>query len=470
VSLLETLAARVAAADPPPPGRRILAACSGGADSVALLHLLVRLAPGRGWGLAAAHLDHGLRGAAGAADRTFVEELCRDLDLPLRAERRPVEPGGGLSPEEAARETRRSFLAETAREEGAGVIALAHNADDQAETVLLRLARGTGPGGLRAMAVRSGRWWRPLLGTGREEIREALREAGLSWREDETNEDLRFDRNRVRLEVLPPLRSVNPRAVRNIGRLAELAREDEALLESLARDSLEELDRPAPEGAVALEGAPLAALPPSLGGRVVRLALASLSGGASLPRRQVRALLSLAAEAAGGLSLPSGLDARMERGLLMLRLPAGPPPRETPLPRPGSVRWGTRGRIQCDLLDRSEAGDDPREVCGPRRALLDAGVAEGELRVRGPREGDRFRALGAPGARPLADFLREAGVARAERATVPLVTCGGRIAWVAGHRIDERYRVGPGTTRLLELRWSVDPEPEREGTFETGGS
>jgi tRNA(Ile)-lysidine synthase len=310
------------------------------------------------------------------------------------------------------------------------------------------------------MRVLDGRWWRPLLSAGREEIRAALREEGLAWREDETNDDPRFDRNRVRREILPPLLALNPRAVRNIARLAELAGEDEDLLEALARDSLERLGRPAPEGAVALEAVGLASLPSSLAGRAVRLALAGLPGTpAALPRRQVRAVLALAEGAeGGGLSLPGGLSARLERGRVVLRLPLSPPPPETALPVPGSVSWGERGTLSAARRKRSALSGPPESLCGPRRALLDAGRLEGDLSVRGPRAGDRFRPLGAPGRRLLADFLRDAGVASAERASVPVVLCGQRIAWVAGHRIDERYRVGPGTRELVELIWTREEE------------
>jgi tRNA(Ile)-lysidine synthase len=241
---LEQLATLVATSDPPGRGARILAAVSGGADSVALLHLLARLAGERGWTIIAAHLDHGLRDEAGAADRSFVHELARNLGLEAVSERRPVDPGPGISGEEAAREVRRSFLTEAAHNAGASRVALGHNADDLAETVILRLVRGTGPGGLAAMTVRDGPWWRPLLGAGREEIRRALAAAGLAWREDETNRDTRFDRNRLRAEVMPVLRSLNPRAVEAIGRLARLAGRAESLLGSLARQALEEIRRP----------------------------------------------------------------------------------------------------------------------------------------------------------------------------------------------------------------------------------
>src|SRR5689334_9839952 len=189
-------------------GSRLLVAVSGGADSTALLLALDRLAPEFGVTLHAAHLDHGLRGAASAADRAWVEALCLGRDIPLeiavwntrlRMKRR------GLSGHAGLRTLRREFLRAAARRAGATAIATAHTADDQLETLLMRLARGSGLRGLGAMRARHGAWLKPLLGATRADIERDLTRAGIAWREDRSNHDPHYLRTRVRDDVVPAL-------------------------------------------------------------------------------------------------------------------------------------------------------------------------------------------------------------------------------------------------------------------------
>lgn len=305
-----------------PRGGRVLAGVSGGGDSVALLHLLHRASPRRGWDLTVAHLDHAMRPSS-IRDRRFVERLARSLDLPCVADRRPV---GALrardeSPEEAARRVRRSFLIETARAARCAVVALGHTLDDQAETVLLRLARGGGPLALAGMSPSGpGPFVRPLLGIEREEIRGWLRRRGFAWRDDPSNRDGRFDRNRLRRRVLPVLATVNPQAARHLAEAAARLRADATCLDALAAERAAELTVAAGEG-TGLRAPDLAALPGPLGRRVALLAL--VRAGADRRRigsRHLDALLALASKGGtGSLDLPSGLRATLRRGLLECR-------------------------------------------------------------------------------------------------------------------------------------------------------
>ncbi len=309
---------------PPAPARgdRIVVAVSGGADSVALLHLLAALAPGRGWDLLVATLDHGLRGAAGAADRAFVEELARELGLPCRSDRRDARPVRGESPEQAARRVRLGFLAEVARETGARCVALGHTMDDQAETLLDRLGRGTGTRGLAGMR----RWvpplWRPLLGVRRAALRALLEREKLPFREDETNLDPAFRRNRVRNELLPVLeRVLGPGAVPALARAARLAADDEDLLEALAAEREPGIVLVREEGIAVLDRKALGALPPALGRRILRRCLEGDPAGPVRPAAShLEALLRLARADGPGtrLDLPGGWTARREAGRLLL--------------------------------------------------------------------------------------------------------------------------------------------------------
>lgn len=217
------------------PGTAMVVAVSGGGDSVALLRVLLTLGPPWNLRLTAAHLDHGLRGATAAEDRAFVADLCALLGVPLVAARVDVRAeamAAGVSLEMAARDARRRFLGSTRVAVGADWIALAHHADDQAETLLLRLGRGSGPIGAGAMTAVVGRdhTLRPLLGEQRATLRAYLDALGQPWREDESNAEPWTERNRLRLSVLPPWQAVHPGLTPALARSAGYLRDDGELL------------------------------------------------------------------------------------------------------------------------------------------------------------------------------------------------------------------------------------------------
>ncbi len=232
---------------------RLLVAVSGGLDSRVLLELLLEVAPGLGLELVVGHVNHQLRGVSSRADERFVSDLARRKKLPFECRR--VEPGtlresgpSRMRPtlEEAARVLRRKALLGIAEELGARWIATAHHQGDQAETVLLRILRGTGPDGLAAMAAvsRDGRWIRPLLDIDPARFEDFARDRGLDWRKDESNQDRSFARNRLRLDWLPGLaESFNPRLLRSLCNLAETQSRDvewiELLVENAAQGRIE---------------------------------------------------------------------------------------------------------------------------------------------------------------------------------------------------------------------------------------
>jgi len=306
----------------------MLVAVSGGGDSVALLHLLHRFAEQRRIDLTVAHLDHALRRASGA-DSRFVSRLAAKLGLPSVASRRDVAASRRRdeSLEEAARRVRRAFLIETAAQTGADAIATGHTLDDQAESILMRLARGAGPTALAAMAPAGpGPFVKPLLGVEREALRRWLRKRRLPFRDDPSNASLAFDRNRVRRLVVPVLaKALNPAAARHLVEAAGRLREDAAYLDALARERFEEIaTRRA--GVLTLEAAALAALPHPLAARVALLALAAAGcDPRRISSRNVDAVVSLApADPGASLDLPGRIGAR-RRGRLLEFGPCGYP-------------------------------------------------------------------------------------------------------------------------------------------------
>lgn len=304
-------------------GQAVVLGLSGGADSVALLDALVSLVGRRGFRVVAAHLDHGLRpGSAG--DAASCRSLCERLGVPLHTavadvSARARRERGGL--EQAARRERYTFLRRVREETGAVAIAVAHTRDDQAETLLMRLLRGAGATGLGGMRPRVGHVVRPLLGVSREEVLAHLRDRGLEWREDPTNTDLRYLRNRIRHELLPYLEArFNPALREGLARTAGLLADEAVHLRGEADALLERIART--EGAnVVLDSSALAAAPPPVARVAVRQALRRTGGLARVRAVHVERILALARSkdpAGRRLPLPGGREVRYRQGELCL--------------------------------------------------------------------------------------------------------------------------------------------------------
>lgn len=318
-----------------PRSSRLLVAVSGGADSTALLVALASIAHEFGLTLHAAHLHHGLRGADADRDLAHVRALCRRLGVPLAAARCDAAAAmrrRGLSGEDGLRRLRRAWLMRAAADAGAVAIATAHTADDQLETVLMRLARGTGIAGLGGMRPRHGRWLKPLLAAPRRDVEADLTAAGVTWCEDATNRDLRIARNRIRHEVVPALAAAIAPAADAVRARAGLARRA-AEGAADARDAARLLAR---LGGRALRGAGAAATPSTgvslevraLGRHSTPVRRAALRllwrraapGAPALTRRHLDALAGLlrSPRAASRVELPGGWQARAARGRIVI--------------------------------------------------------------------------------------------------------------------------------------------------------
>lgn len=300
------------------PKKRWLVAVSGGGDSIALLHLMARFVERPTERLAVAHLDHALRRGS-RADRNFVERRARDLGLDVHAERRDVAKARRRdeSPEEAARRVRSEFLVQTARRARCDGIVTGHTLDDQAETVLMRLARGAGAAGLAGIPEVSGPFVRPLLGLERAALRAWLERCGIEWREDPSNRDMRFDRNRVRMRLVPLLEEhLNPRAAKNLAQAARTLREDADYLDGLAEHHLDHRSRTDRRGWPVLRVAEMRALDPVISRRVALIALRRAGiDGRRIGRKHVEALLDLCGPRGNReIHLPGKRSARRVRG------------------------------------------------------------------------------------------------------------------------------------------------------------
>lgn len=451
------------------PGMRVIAAVSGGADSICLLHLLLAARERLGITVEAAHFNHRLRGRESDRDAAFVRETAARLGIAFHAGVSPVFTAAvrrERSLQELAREARLGFLLDLARRRRA-VVALGHHADDQAETMLMRFLAGAGPAALGGIppASHGGALVHPLLGLRRAEIEAWLAAHGLRYRTDRTNRSPRYLRNRVRRDLLPALlRDYNPRLVERLGALAALLRRDNECLESLAREILGEAD--VTRRAVVFPAALIARTHPAVLARAVlaalrRLALARrrASGDADFSSRHLEALL---ARGAGSRSwdLPGGILARRDGTGLALTLARGqgtlPALGVTALPLPGRIALaGDAGSITARVVRRPAVFVPGGRGCDPRRTVLDRDKVQPPLFVRGRRPGDRFRPFGRAGEKKLKAFLIDLKVPAAARDRIPLVCDRDGIVWVAGIRPCERCRVDGGTKRLLRLSFET---------------
>jgi len=426
-------------------GESVLVAVSGGADSVALMHALATLAPAWRLRLHVLHVDHGLRPEA-ARDADFVRGLGTRLGVPVDVATVRVNRHGSLEAE--ARVARYAAFAAAADRLGTDRVALGHTADDQAETVLMRVLEGSGVRGLAGIPPVRGRLVRPLIERRRTEIVKALREVGLGWIEDLSNHDPKFLRNRVRHELLPWLaRAYNPEVAAALVRVAALARGAVDALDRMAADALERWAERRGR-TLSLPLGPLSALPPPVAAEVLRRAAAELGGRAPLRAWAHRGLGRVLASPQPRGALRLG-GVTIEVSGPRLRLSTAPEP---PLP---SRLLSVPGRVALPEIDQVIEARvlDAHGYTIPRtshRVAFDADTMPTALTVRGRRPGDRLRAFGG-GERRLKSLLLEAKIPRWDRARVPVVEAAGEIIWVAGLRRAAPGVITAGTRRVLEL-------------------
>ncbi len=433
------------------PGSRGVVMVSGGADSACLAAGLVEVA-GRA-NMEALHINYGLRDDSDR-DEAVCRQLCARLRIDLRVERPKLGPGNTQA---GAREARYDAAERLRNSAGAKWIATGHTRSDLAETVLYRMTTSPGSRALLGLAPRNGRVVRPLLALGREQTRAVAGDIGLPYKDDPSNEDPRYARTRIRHEVLPVLREMNPAVERNIAATwAELSEEADAL-EGFAQDAL--LAAGVIDGETAIRADALSSLHPAIR-RIALRRLARWALGRSSALGAVRAaeVWRVACRPEGGVvELSGGLMAICESG--WIRFEAEPRPADQEaikisraatvgLPVPGVCSWGSWSL-------QAEVRDGIVRPSGPDLATLDSDALGSDLGVRCWREGDRIRPLGLGGTKSLQDLFTDHRVPRSIRHSVPLVVAGDRIAWVPGLAVSEDFRIRP-TTRSATVITATD--------------
>ncbi len=438
---------------------KVVVAVSGGPDSVCLLSVLHALAKDLELTLHVAHLDHRFRGAESAAEARFVEGLAKDLGIDATGEGRDVPAycaERGLSAQAGAREVRYAFLQQCAKATGARRIALGHTANDQAETLLMRLVRGAGISGLSAIPPVRENIIRPLIGITRHEVLAYLQGQGIDFRTDPSNRRPVYTRNRVRHEVLPVLERFNPRIIESLATAADLLRDENDAIEAMLPGIMLKVLY-AEGGAVRIRREEFSRLLPALRRRVLRKAIELAAGDDAIDHSWIRTeeALGFMAEAQSGRSMevPGGLLLEREYDDLVIRARE----RETvfcvPLAIPGeTVVPAARLAIETVLLDDlPDPGADGENYLW--RAVFDYDKIPLPLYLRNRRPGDRFCPAGMGGrSKKLQDYFVDEKVPRMRRNAAPLLATEQDVVWIAGMRTDGRFLPGPGTKKVLVVQ------------------
>jgi len=447
----------------------LLVAVSGGPDSVCLLHILAKLQEELGIRLHGAHLNHQLRGVDAEADAEYVAGLARQLGIPATIERRDVKAYQAqqrISLEEAGREVRYTFLSQVAKSIGTNQVAVGHTSDDHIETILMHLIRGTGTRGLRGLQP-SSRWQssgnsliiiRPLLPLSRQETADYCHHHQLMPRTDASNLSLSPLRNRIRHQLLPLLRSYNPRVAEALLRTARIAGDDLAFLDSESARLWGELAQ-RQENTIVLDKGRFLELPSALQRYLLRMSIEKLLGDLKdIETRHIEEIMDALAKPAGKrLSLPGGLNFFIDYDKYLIGPDAAalsPFPvlgGKFPLKLPGETHlpgW----RVVATIISREQMAEKDEDFT----AYFDFDKAGDKLVVRSRQPGDRFQPLGMSQPKKLGEFMIDSKIPSAWRQRIPIVCSPEHILWVVGWRIDDRVKVTEGTKQVLCLKFERD--------------
>ncbi|MBW7477420.1 tRNA lysidine(34) synthetase TilS [Paenibacillus oenotherae] len=450
-------------------GDTIVVAVSGGPDSVALLHILHELAPKEGLTLIAAHVDHGFRGEESALEAESVKQMAGELgivcestyiDLPAYIEET------GMNPQSAAREKRYAYLHEVAEKHQAKRIAIAHHGDDQAETVLMRIVRGTSPGGLSGIPIRrtekNVELIRPLLRMYKADILSFCKNRGLRYSQDSSNEQRYYFRNTVRLDLLPALAQYNPEIANALVRLSLLAAQEDEWMEGETQAAFHRYVRQNSVGCQMNREA-LLSLHVALQRRMIKLILKCVGLEMETTSFDIIETIRHAADrgAASTWSIDAGRGIRFVREYDVLRFIRAQPESGSLERSGGGYEYiVTEGAAQLEVSEAdarlifselpSSSADRPKNR---QEAIFDAALLQYPLTVRNRRPGDRMAVLGLNGTKKVQDMFVDDRIAPSQREILPLLVDGeGKVLWIPGVRRSDAAQVLPSTTRVLHIR------------------
>ena len=461
----------------------LAAAVSGGADSMALLRILLALQPEFGFVLSACHVNHGLRGESADRDEAFVRAECARLGVPLRVfHAAEMADEVGLPSEHAGEDwARRLRYACFARLCGEGIddVATAHTANDQAETLLLRLARGTGLHGAAGIRPKRGCYLRPLLALTRQDTESFCRAAGQAWVTDETNATDAYARNRVRRAALPALQSTNGAAVENLARFCEkaaradayFARKAEELLSAARLDAAQAAIK-SPEACTVWRLGPLSAAD----ALILEAAMHSLTAPVrDAEEKYVQLLCGLVRRGSGAVQLTPDACWTAANGILYCRSVLKMQPEAIPAPhqllKTGVYCLPGGYELEIQQLNYEVFLKNPSFLKKDYTYCADYAKINKNIFVRTRQPGDTFRPAGRHVGKTLKKYLNEAKVPVAERTLMPLLACGSQVLWLWGAGFADGLSPDDGTKQILLIRQSRQPAaPEQEQDHNIGGT
>ena len=449
----------------PPEGGVVIVGYSGGADSTALLHLLTRLQTELRLCVHAAHLHHGMRPEADA-DVEVCRAVCESLGVPLHVERVDVPALAKQqkrSLEEVGRDARYAFFERLAQQLDAAAVALAHTRDDQIETILINLLRGTGPRGLCGMPYQRDRIIRPLLDASREQTHRYCAEQRLPTVFDSTNLDPHQLRRRVRMELIPLMREIAPAFERHLLRLADILEQEEAwwaqevatVLQDVGSSHLRDGQGGGSGSLRQIPRARFAALHPAMQRRVLREWLRPHLGTLNLPSFEILEGIRHAGTEGKPTSwqLSETLRLTTDENALTLHADAPAPTPyaypvslDTPILIPEAGAWLELRTADAHACAKATQPGEEKTL----QAAFDADAVQGQLTVRNGRPGDRFQPLGMTAPKKLSDIFIDRKIPKSERWRLPLLCDEVGIVWVPGYTIAERVRITPCTKRVLQ--------------------
>ena len=440
---------------------KIIVGMSGGADSVCLVLVLLLMREKFSLSLEIAHLHHGIRGEEADRDARYVEQFCREHHLPFHLKKVKAAEFAreeGLTVEEAGRRLRYDFFQKVAKENGGDKIAVAHNKNDQAETILFHLIRGTGLKGLLGIPPKNGQVIRPLLCVERGEIEDFLQEKGISFCMDSTNSGEDYTRNKIRNRILPYImEEINPKAIDAISRTGEVLRQVEQDIK-MQVDELEEayLEPLEKEGGCRIRGDVFENLPKTIRDELILRAFEQVAGNKKDFSRKHREMIYglLAGETGKVGNLPYGVVARNEYGDLYLEKACQVTEvvffqKEVPL-KNGRVYLNERDFLEISIEDYKK-----NEVISKKTYTkwFDYDIIKDTLQIRCRKSGDRIVVDQRGGSKKIKDYFMDEKIPRNQRDEILLLTQGQEVLWIIGYRISEAYKITENTKRVLKVRY-----------------
>ena len=433
-------------------GQRVLVGLSGGPDSVCLLAVLKRIKDDYNLTVHAMYVNHNLRPDEIPAEIAFCEEFCNEMKVDFSV--RSVDVKGyvkeqGINKQEAARDLRYKAFHEAAMEIRADKIALAHNADDQAETIFMRLIRGAGASGLAGMPAKRGPVIRPLLEIERRDIEDFLVRENLRWVTDSSNLQTDYFRNKFRLTIMPELKKINPGLIQSVNRTVSILQEEERYLGIIVTKTLMKMISRKTGTRIELFLTPMESMDIVILRRVLRRALDETEGLRGISFIHIEEIIRLVKEGMSGdrIYLPRGIRVIKDYSLLVITSEEPRKIASYEINVPGEVAIVGSGVVIKASFE--EEGEDFGD--GKSSVLLDAANMNFPLKIRPRNQGDFFYPYGFGKRKKLQDFFVDEKVPRDERDSIPLVVSGDDVIWVAGYRADDRFRVSGSTKKFLRL-------------------